>query len=70
MYPDAANFASLRRSRSKALCGAMKAEAVDLDDELGLAPQEVDLVSVKRHVGLGRGKLRGADQRQEAFLGL
>src|SRR5690606_36034052 len=45
-------------------------EAVDLDDEVLGAPEEVDPAAPDVRVQLGQGELGRPDQRQEAFLRL
>jgi hypothetical protein len=44
-------------------------EAVDLDDESVLGPQEVDLVGADTRVGPRRGQPGGADQGEQLPLG-
>jgi hypothetical protein len=53
-------------------CGAIGVVgvAVDLDDEPPAPPQEVDLVAGDADVRLGHGEPCGADQAEQAPLGL
>jgi hypothetical protein len=44
--------------------------AVDLDDEVVLAPEEVDFVALDADVGLGLWELRLADQAEDEDLGV
>src|SRR5215210_7034018 len=47
----------------------MELEAVDLNDEALLAPEEVDLMSMDAHVHLRGGELRRPYECEEALLG-
>jgi hypothetical protein len=48
--------------------GAVVAEAVGLDDEAELRPEEVDAIATEPPLGGGRGKSRVADDREEPAL--
>ena len=48
--------------------GAVMAEAVGLDDEAEVGPEEVDPIAAEAALGLGRGKAGLADDREEAPL--